>query len=307
MNIEREIQDLRVELYGRGRIPCALLGRAVRDTECSSRGLTTTVEEFQVCRACPQGHALAATSPFSPRNLLPMAPWPVFAGAPAPRPLLFPTRPASSKAEPAAPRRWIWFDETMPWPPRPTPQAKPAPRPEAPHPMMAMQEGQTAQQAKLQATPKPARQPKLKAPRPERPAKPVAKCRECGWLKPRRCTWPEPDLCSACAPEAKPVRPKHLDKRVITTAPVAPPAPQPADPRLEKLISVLRELTADGRMRVSMLDLMRSLGASSFDEAHSLVLYAGLRTSQLYGPVQSVIVDHNVRALLGDAASGVSQ
>ncbi len=90
-------------------------------------------------------------------------------------------------------------------------------------------------------------------------------------------------------------------------APPAPPAPQLVDSRLARLASVLRELTRDGRMRVSMLDLMRSLGAANYDEAASLVLAAGLRTSQLSGPVQTVLVDHNMRQLLGQAATEVRQ
>lgn len=128
--------------------------------------------------------------------------------------------------------------------------------------------------AKPAAVPKPASRPAT--PRAKRPAKPVA----------------------MSAPVAE---------LVITTAPVAPAEPQPADPRLVKLASALRELTADGRVRVSMLDLMRSLGAANYDEAGALVIHAGLRTSQLSGPVQSVLVDHTARLFMDSAASEVRQ
>ena len=72
---------------------------------------------------------------------------------------------------------------------------------------------------------------------------------------------------------------------------------------LAELARVLRELTADGRMRVSMLDLMRGLRATHYDEAGALVQAAGLRTSRLSGPVEAVIIDHHARQLLERAAA----
>lgn len=87
-----------------------------------------------------------------------------------------------------------------------------------------------------------------------------------------------------------------------------PPAPERLAPRLADLANVLRQLTADGRMRVSMLDIMRGLCAANYDEASSLVQAAKLRTSRLYGPVESVIVDFNAREFLAIAvASEVRQ
>lgn len=84
----------------------------------------------------------------------------------------------------------------------------------------------------------------------------------------------------------------------VVEAPLGSPAPLGLAPRLADLARVLREFTADGRMRVSMLDLMRGLGAVHYDEAGALVEAAGLRTSRLYGPVQAVLVDFKVRQLL---------
>lgn len=307
MNLDARINALAVELRERGTIPCALLGRMVRDTECCSRGLATTVEEYQVCRSCPEGQRLAATAPLW--GFCKALPAPVVYTPPqaAPKPAY---RPAPSRAVRPAKPVVMGVDLGKPGGDKTVEVALAVGAkgavalsfreitPKAPHPMMAMQEGQTAQQAKLQAEPK--------APRPERQAKPVATCRECGWIKPRRCSWPEPDLCGSCAPTAQPVRPKHLvkaaAKRTATPAPVQVPeaqlTPPVMDTRLVKLASALRELTADGRMRVSMLDLMHSIGAANYDEAAGLVIHAGLRTSQLSGPVQTVLVDHTARLLM---------
>lgn len=206
MNLTAQINALAVELRMRGTIPCALLGRKVRDTECCSRGLAATVKEFQTCRACPEGQRLAASAP-----------------------------------------RWGFSR------PLPAPVAKPA------------------------AAPKPARKPTPQ--QTKRQAKPVAK--------------PVAMPAFPLAPLAEPL-------------PMLPNCPC-VDPRLARLASVLRELTADGRMRVSMLDLMRALGAANYDEAAGLVIHAGLRTSQLSGPVHTVLVDHTARQLMASAASEVRQ
>lgn len=218
MNLSTEINALAVDLlYARGTIPCARLGRKVRETECCSQVLAADPTAFRVCLACPQGHKLAARTKIAPRNLLPLA-IPVAAS------------PAGAHVRKAAP------------------------------------------------VAKPAAEAKPKTPRAKRQAKPVSK--------------PAP------APMAE---------RVITTAEPALPNCPCVDPRLAKLASALRELTADGRMRVSMLDLMRGVGASNYDEAASLVLFAGLRMSQLHGPVQAVLVDHNARLFMEGAASEVRQ
>jgi len=117
------------------------------------------------------------------------------------------------------------------------------------------------------------------------------------------------------APVAKPIsepkrpakikapRVKRQPKPAATTPTPEIPQASALDPRLAKLARALRELTSDGRMRVSMLDVMRCLGASNYDEAGALILQAGLRTSRLYGPVQAVLVDHNLRSLLERAAA----
>ncbi len=236
--LDREINALASGLHGRGHVPCAQLGRKVRETECCSQVLAADAAAFAVCLACPQGQRLAATGPFRSQSLLQG------------------NRPAE-----AAPER------------------KPASRP---------------------ATP-----------RAKRPARPVAlsvpTCRKCGCTDNRACPggcwWVEPDLCSACANTVA----ELVAAPVPAPAPVQAPEAQPADPRLVKLASALRELTADGRVRVSMLDLMRSLGAANYDEAGALVIHAGLRTSQLSGPVQSVLVDHNARLFMERAASEVRQ
>jgi len=248
MNLDARINALAAELRERGTIPCVLLGRKVRSAECCSRGLAANAEEFQRCRACPEGQRLAASAPLWGYSM------------PLPAPVVYTPAPASAPAR----------------------QANPASRP---------------------------------APKSRPVALPEPTCRKCGCTETRACPggcwWVEPDLCSACAPTAKAPRAKRQAKPVVTTAPVhipvAQPTPPPVDTRLARLASALRELTSDGRMRVSMLDLMRRLGAANYDEAAGLVIHAGLRTSQLSGPVQSVLVDHNARLLMATAASEVRQ
>ncbi len=342
MNLDARINALTVELRERGTIPCALLGRKVRPTECCSRGLAATVKEFQTCRACPEGQRLAATAP----------PWGFC--KPLPAPVVYTPPPAGEPVRKAAP---VATHASAPGEVRRKAKFASwehlckitgvkcmtdlAAKTDLSYStvsriMRAIDRGQapqgvscdrilrfagitieqligrplTAEDLRFSTSkPKAPRQPKPKTPRPERPAKSVPTCRQCGWKQHKGVQWPEPDLCSACAPAAKPVRPKHLDKPVVTTAPVQIPVAQATPPvldtRLARLASALRELTADGRMRVSMLDLMRAVGAANYDEAAGLVIHAGLRTSQLSGPVQTVLVDHNARLLMASAASEV--
>lgn len=265
-SLDRQINTRIAFLYARGTIPCALLGRKVRDTECCSRGLAATVEEFQTCRSCPEGQRLAATAP----------PW--SHSMPLPAPVVYTPPPAGAHVRKTAPV-FMGVDHGKPG-------------------------GDKTVEVELAVGDKGAvalsfREIKPKAPRAKRQAKPVATCRKCGCTDNRACPggcwWAEPDLCSAC------VNPDPVQ------VPVAQPAPPVIDPRLAKLASALRELTADGRMRVSMLDLMRSIGAANYDEAAGLVIHAGLRTSQLQGPVQTVLVDHTARLLMDSAASEVRQ
>ncbi|PKN06634.1 MAG: hypothetical protein CVU73_15830 [Deltaproteobacteria bacterium HGW-Deltaproteobacteria-8] len=252
MNLDARINALTDALRQRATIPCALLGRMARSSECCSRGLAATIEEFQTCRACPEGQRLAASAPL----------WGYSKPLPA---LVVYTPPQAATVR----------------------QAKPASRP---------------------------------APKARPVALPEPTCRKCGCTETRACPggcwWVEPDLCSACAPKTskakaprakRQAKPAPVVEPVITTAPVQAPEAQLADPRLVKLASALRELTADGRMRVSMLDLMRAVGAANYDEAAGLVIHAGLRTSQLSGPVQTVLVDHTARQLMASAASEVRQ
>ncbi len=150
---------------------------------------------------------------------------------------------------------------------------------------------------RAQAAPKPA----YKA----APAKPQAKCRECGWPRPLNGKWPEQDLCNDCgraqaappAPIAPAAAPAPVE--VAEAQPVAPALPY----SLVKLAAVLRELTSDGRLRVTMLDIQRALRAPTYDAAAALVMQARLRTSRLVGPVETVIVDNTMRELLARAQS----
>ena len=286
MNLDARINALTVELRERGTIPCALLGRMARDTECCSRGLATTVEEFQTCRACPEGQRLAATAP--QWGFCKPLPAPVVYTPPAAAPVL--------KAAPVAKPAQRITDVDL---------GKPGGGKTVEVDLAVGDKGAVAL-AFREITPKAPRQPKPKAPRPERPAKLVPTCRQCGWKQHKGVQWPEPDLCSTCAPAAKPVRPRHLDKPVITRPPVQIPVAQATAPVVDEhlagLASALRELTRDGRMRVSMLDLMHAVGAANYDEAAGLVIHAGLRTSQLSGPVQTVLVDHTARLLMASEA-----
>lgn len=300
MNLDSEIADLRAELYAKPTIPCELASRKVYERECSSQVLAADQAQLTVCLACPQGHALALSSPWPARNLLPLS-------APAVDPA-----PAGDHV-PDVRKMVAKLIEALP------PQ-----RPAKPLPVQATAPAgdHIADVNKMVAQPKPVRakrQAKPCAPKPEQAplpieAGPVPKCRVCGWLKPKTGgnsgAWPKPDLCNACAP-ARPVRPKRLAKPrapkpepavcEISQVEAAPVKPQ-LDRRLAELAHVLRTLTTDGRMRVSMLDVMRQLSASNYDEAEALVIQAGLRTSRLYGPVQAIVVDHNLRQLLERAA-----
>lgn len=204
MNLTREIHTLEAELRGPRRdIPCARMGRKVREPECSGLVLAADAAQLLVCLACPEGHKRAFSAPFPPRQLLPLAETPA--------------QVAEGQARPT--------------------------------------------RAKRGHTPKGLEAMLLELVR----------------------------------------GPVDVPPAPVVEAPLESPATPGLAPRLAKLARVLRELTADGRMRVSMLDLMRGLGAAHYDEAGALVEAAGLRTSRLYGPVQAVLVDFKVRQLLEHA------
>ena len=76
---KQQIQALNTELYGRGGIHCARLGRKVRETECPPLVISANSAQLRDCLACPQGQRLAATSPFArvARPVPPVAPRPV--------------------------------------------------------------------------------------------------------------------------------------------------------------------------------------------------------------------------------------
>jgi hypothetical protein len=119
--------------------------------------------------------------------------------------------------------------------------------------------------------------------------------------------------CVALGCSAKPAQFKRClacaqGQRLAATSPLTPrPKPVyaalrpglPADtPHLGDLAAALRQLTADGRVRVSMLDLMRALGDLSYDAAHALTRQAGLHIMQLSRPVKAVRVDHSLLEFL---------
>lgn len=92
--------------------------------------------------------------------------------------------------------------------------------------------------------------------------------------------------------------------------PVYKSSPQPRpdlpaeDPRLADLAAALRNLTADGRVRVSVLDVQRGLGApdpASFDDTLRLVREAGLTTGRPFSSVPAIAVDHSLRTFLARA------
>lgn len=325
MLLNREIHILQAELNVRGTIACALAGRFVREGECTSQVLAASIEDFRTCRACHHGQLLARSSGWPVQDLPLQAEFPAWAKRipaakqpPLDLELARPAREANAKDMvakliQALPQRPVVVAVDLAHGEDMTaevavaqnqdgslevisvrvkrPRAPRAPR--APKPVQAV--------LPIKTVPKPA------SPKPEAP--PASTCRACGWLKPKTGTWPEPDLCNACAPATKPVRPKRLAKprapkpAVCANSQVETVPARPAlDERLAKLAAVLRELTADGRMRVSMLDLVHGLEAANYDEAGALVEAAGLRTSRLYGPVQAVLVDHNMRQLLERAA-----
>ncbi|MBU1039726.1 MAG: hypothetical protein KKF77_01335 [Proteobacteria bacterium] len=83
------------------------------------------------------------------------------------------------------------------------------------------------------------------------------------------------------------------------------PQPRPdlpaEDPRLADLAATLRTLTADGRVRVSVLDVMRGLGdpdVASYDDTLRLVREAGLTSGRPFGAVPAIAVDHSLRTFL---------
>jgi hypothetical protein len=87
-------------------------------------------------------------------------------------------------------------------------------------------------------------------------------------------------------------------------SPVYASSPQPRpdlpaeDPALGTLAATLRDLTADGRVRVSVLDLMAGLGLRQYDDAMRLVRRAGLTTGRPFGAVPAIAVDHSLREFL---------
>lgn len=70
------------------------------------------------------------------------------------------------------------------------------------------------------------------------------------------------------------------------------------DPRMIELATALRALTADGRIRVSLLDLMRAMRVPQFEEAMRLVLRAGLTHGRPFGSVPAIAVDHSMRSFI---------
>ncbi len=76
MNLDREINAMMRTQGERGVLDCALMGRKVSPTECSSRSVNASSEDFKVCCACSQGKKLAAAA--SPLSHLP--PWPEHLG-----------------------------------------------------------------------------------------------------------------------------------------------------------------------------------------------------------------------------------
>ncbi len=96
-------------------------------------------------------------------------------------------------------------------------------------------------------------------------------------------------------------------QRLAATSPFKPrprsmPLPRPGlpseDPGLVSLASTLRQLTADGRVRVSVLDVQRGLGAPTYDDTMRLVRRAGLTTGRFFGAVPGIAVDHSMRRFL---------
>lgn len=275
MNLESEIRAIARELSTLGNIPCALMGRNVRETECCSRGLAATAEEFQTCLSCHQGHKLAGLCSWPPRGLLPMVPPPVFAA---------PASPAHApQPSPTVGRFLAWRKvQAEPTPERKVQAAKPERKPRS-----------QAAKVKAAPAPKPARQAAPAKPRPQSATR----------QEPQRWTWkeePRPRPTVKARPVSTPI--------AVPPAPPAPvespkPAPVALPYGLVKLAGVLRQLTEDGRLRITMLDIQRGLRAPTYDAASALVMQAGLRTSRLMGPVETVIVDQAMRELLARAES----
>ncbi|MHC1701776.1 MAG: hypothetical protein AB9900_12545 [Humidesulfovibrio sp.] len=110
--------------------------------------------------------------------------------------------------------------------------------------------------------------------------------------------------CLAC-PQGKRLAatsPFHRRPRPVYRSNPQPRPDLPAeDPRLADLAATLRSLTADGRVRVSVLDVQRGLGASvpaSFDDILRLVRLAGLTSGRPFGAVPAIAVDHSLRTFL---------
>ncbi len=315
MNLDREINDLSAELRMRGSIPCARSGRKVREPECSSQVLAANAEQLLICLACPQGHRLARTSPFQARHLLPLA---TIAAPAGEQP-----RKAAPVAKPIRLRgqlkTGIMLDEvSFVHVPKhtvatPTPAVQVAETQAAPTPPLSFQTpcgdegicGCTCceiDECEHKPRPLPPRTHGNCANNDDPDSSICAVHNYMSAINPMKCLdWTQKSVAETPAPIVQ-VEDAH-------SAPT-PTIPQASalDPRLAKLARALRELTSDGRMRVSMLDVMHVLGAANYDEADALILQAGLRTSRLYGPVQAVLVDHHLRSLLErEAASEVRQ
>ncbi len=64
MDLDRFIIATEAELYRPATILCARAGRKLYEPECSRLVLTANQSELAVCLGCPQGRAVAATSPW---------------------------------------------------------------------------------------------------------------------------------------------------------------------------------------------------------------------------------------------------
>lgn len=93
--------------------------------------------------------------------------------------------------------------------------------------------------------------------------------------------------------------PFHRRPRPVYKSSLQPRPDLPAeDPRLAELAAALRYLTADGRVRVSLLDVMGGMSLRQFDEAMRLVRLAGLTSGRPFGSVPAIAVDHSLRSFL---------
>ncbi|MBU1229532.1 MAG: hypothetical protein KKA55_01745 [Proteobacteria bacterium] len=93
--------------------------------------------------------------------------------------------------------------------------------------------------------------------------------------------------------------PFHRRPRQVYASTPKPRPDLPAeDPALGTLAATLRDLTADGRVRVSLLDVMTGLGLRQYDDAMRLVRRAGLTTGRPFGSVPAIAVNHSLREFL---------